>query len=45
MDGTAAATLEGFEVMCITRRGACILPRSGLKGEIHLVNQMFGFAA
>ncbi len=42
---TAYATLKGFEVMRMIRRGHCILPRPGLKGEIRLVSQMFGLAA
>jgi transposase, IS6 family len=42
---TASATLKGFEIMRMIRRGHCILPRPGLKGEICLVNQMLGLAA
>jgi transposase, IS6 family len=42
---TAYATLKGFEVMRMIRRGHCILPHAGATGEIRLVNQMFGLAA
>ncbi len=42
---TASATLKGFEVMRMIRRGHCILPEAGAKGEIRLVNQLFGLAA
>ena len=42
---TAAATLKGFEVMRMIRRGDCILRQAGPIGEIRLVNQFFGLAA
>jgi transposase-like protein len=42
---TASATLKGFEVMRMIRRGHCILQQSGATGEIRLVNQLFGLAA
>jgi transposase-like protein len=42
---TASATLRGFEVMRMIRRGHCILPQAGATGEIRLVNQLFGLAA
>jgi transposase-like protein len=42
---TASATLRGFEVMRMIRRGHCILPQSGVTGKIRLVNQLFGLAA
>ena len=42
---TASATLKGFEVMRMIRRGHCGLAQSGVTGEIRLVNQLFGFAA
>jgi IS6 family transposase len=42
---TAAATLTGFEVMRMIRRGHCILRQAGPIGEIRLVNQLFGLAA
>jgi transposase, IS6 family len=31
--------------MRMIRRGHCMLPESGAAGEIHLVEQLFGFAA
>jgi transposase-like protein len=42
---TAYATIKGFEVMRMIRRGHCILPQPGATGEIRLVNQLFGLAA
>ncbi len=42
---TAYATIKGFEVMRMIRRGHCILPESGVTGEIRLLNQMFDLAA
>ena len=42
---TAAATLTGFEIMRMIRRGHCIQRESRAKGEIRLVNQLFGLAA
>jgi transposase-like protein len=42
---TASATIRGFEVMRMIRRGHCILPQPGVTGEIRLVNQLFGLAA
>jgi transposase, IS6 family len=42
---TAYATLKGFEVMRMIRRGPCILQQPGATGEIRLVNQLFGLAA
>jgi transposase-like protein len=42
---TAAATLKGFEIMRMIRRGHCIQRERRATGEIHLVNQLFGFAA
>jgi transposase, IS6 family len=42
---TAYATIKGFEVMRMIRRGHCVLPESGVTGEIRLVNQLFGLAA
>jgi transposase-like protein len=42
---TASATIRGFEVMCMIRRGHCILPQAGATGEIRFVNQLFGLAA
>ncbi|WP_455851189.1 DDE-type integrase/transposase/recombinase [Mesorhizobium sp. BHbdii] len=42
---TAYATIKGFAVMRMIRRGPCMLPESGATGEIHLVNQLLGLAA
>jgi transposase-like protein len=42
---TAYATLKGFEVMRMIRRGHCLLREAGAKGEIRLVNRLFGLAA
>jgi transposase-like protein len=42
---TASATIKGFEVMRMIRRGHCGLAQRGVTGEIHLVNQLFGLAA
>ena len=42
---TAGATLKGFEVMRMVRRGHCMLRHAGVTGEVRLVNQLFGLAA
>jgi transposase-like protein len=42
---TASATLKGFEVMRMIRRGHCILQQPGAIGEIRLINQLFGLTA
>jgi transposase-like protein len=42
---TASATIAGFEVMRMIRRGHCVLGHPGVIGEIRLVNQFFGLAA
>jgi transposase, IS6 family len=42
---TAYATLKGFEVMRMIRRGHCMLTQPGATGEIRLVNKLFGLAA
>ncbi|WP_052954820.1 IS6 family transposase [Microvirga vignae] len=42
---TARATIKGFEVMRMIRRGHCVLTQPGATGEICLVNQLFGLAA
>jgi transposase, IS6 family len=41
---TAAATLKGFEIMRMIRRGHCIQRERRATGEIRLVNQLFGLA-
>ena len=42
---TAFATIRGFEIMRMIRRGHCMLPPAGVTGEIRLVNQLFGLVA
>jgi transposase-like protein len=42
---TASATIGGFEVMRMIRRGHCFLSHPGVAGEIRLVSQLFGLAA
>jgi transposase-like protein len=42
---TAAATLTGFEIMRMIRRGHCIQRERRVTGEIRLINQLFGLAA
>jgi len=37
---TAAATLKGFEIMRMIRRGHCIQLERRATGEIRLVNQL-----
>jgi transposase-like protein len=42
---TAYATIKGFEVMRMIRRGHCVLRTKGTTGEIRFVNELFGLAA
>ena len=42
---TASATLKGFEVLRMIRRGHCGLAQRGVTGEIRLVNKLFGLAS
>ncbi|MPR11478.1 DDE-type integrase/transposase/recombinase [Microvirga tunisiensis] len=42
---TAAATLPGFEIMRMIRRGHCIQWERRATGKIRLVNQLVGLAA
>jgi IS6 family transposase len=42
---TAAATLKGFEIMGMIRRGHYIQRERQATGEVRLVNQLFGLAA
>jgi transposase, IS6 family len=42
---TAYATIKGFEVMQMIRRGHCILRTPGATSEIRFVNELFGPAA
>jgi IS6 family transposase len=41
---TASATIKGFEVMRMIRRGHCVLSHSSVAGEIRLISQLFGLA-
>lgn len=41
---TASATLKGFEVLRMIRRGHYILPQPCATGEIRLMNQLLGLA-
>ena len=38
---TAAATIKGFEVMRMIRRGHCLTCNPQVKDEIRLVNKLF----
>src|SRR5688572_15745418 len=42
---TAGATLKGFEIMRMIRRGHCIQWERRATGEIRLIEQLFGLAA
>jgi transposase-like protein len=42
---TGYATIKGFEVMRMIRRGHCDLTQPGVTGEVRLINQLFGLAA
>jgi hypothetical protein len=42
---TASATIKGFEVMRMIRRGHCGPAQRDVTGETRLVNQLFGLAA
>jgi transposase-like protein len=42
---TAAATIKGFEIMRMIRRGHCIQRERRATGEIRLVNQLFSLLA
>jgi len=42
---TAYATIKGFEVMRMIRRGHCITCKPHVKDEIHRVNKLFDVAA
>jgi transposase, IS6 family len=42
---TATATLTGFEIMRMIRRGHCLQRERRVTGEIRLINQLFGLAA
>ena len=38
---TAAATMKGFEVMRMIRRGHCLTGNPHVKDEVHFVNKLF----
>ena len=42
---TAYASIKGFEIMRMIRRGHCILREPGAAGEVRFVNKLFGLPA
>jgi transposase, IS6 family len=42
---TAYATIKGFEIMRMIRRGHCLLRDAGVAGEVSFVNKLFGLPA
>ena len=42
---TATATIKGFEIMRMIRRGHCLTCKKGVVHEIRFVNQLFQVAA
>ena len=42
---TATATIKGFEIMRMIRRGHCLTCKAGVHNEIHFVNRLFQVAA
>jgi hypothetical protein len=42
---TAAATIKGFEIMRMIRRGHCLTCKPGVDHEIRFVNKLFEVAA
>ena len=42
---TASATIKGFEVMRMIRKGHCLMLESGVAGEVRFVNRLFRLAA
>jgi len=42
---TAYATIKGFEIMRVIRRGHCWLREPGAAGEVRFVNRLFGLPA
>ena len=42
---TAYATIKGFEIMRMIRRGHCMLRDPGVGGEIRFINELFELAA
>ena len=42
---TAYATIKGFEITRMIRRGQCILREPGDAGEVRFLNKLFGLLA
>ncbi len=42
---SAIATIKGFEIMRMIRRGHCLTCKCGAKNEVRFVNSLFGTAA
>jgi IS6 family transposase len=42
---TATATIKGFEVMRMIRRGHCLTCKRGVQNEVLFVGMLFGIAA
>ncbi len=42
---TAAATIKGFEVMRMIRRGHCLTCKPGVQDEIRFVNKLLDISA
>jgi len=42
---SATATIKGFEIMRMIRRGRCLTCRQGVHNEIRFVNRLFQVAA
>ncbi len=42
---TATATIKGFEIMRMIRRGHCLTCQRGVQNEVRFVSSLFGVAA
>jgi hypothetical protein len=42
---TASATIKGFEIMRMIRKGHCLMLEPGTTGEVRFVNRLFRIAA
>ena len=42
---SASATIKGFEVMRMIRKGQCLMLEPGTTGEVRFVNRLFRLAA
>jgi transposase-like protein len=42
---TATATIKGFEIMRMIRRGHCLTCKRGVQNEVRFINSLFGIAA